>query len=630
MNLSHLTNPNLVILDCDITTKYSAIKLLVKKLYEDGKITSEQEFFDVVYARESLSFTGLESGLAFPHGASSCVKDVCFAVMTTKEPIFDWESLDLTNKVSYVFLIAIPENNPSIEHLDLLSELMSRLSGDEYKNKLFSSSTVDEFYLNIDNKPEPVEDDPYLEKIKTIIAVTSCPVGVAHTYMAAEALIEAGKELGVKVYVEKQGANGIVDRLTFENIQNADGVIFAVDIAVKEINRFDHLPHVKVPVAWPIKDGVGVLKKAIQLTDLTHKNSEVKKYNHKDIVRQSVLTGISYMIPIIIVGGVIGALSVLLSNIFDLAYLYDDPNSWLGMFRALGYELLGGLLIPILSAYMAYSIGDKTALVTGFSAGVAANLINGGFLSGMVGGLMAGYIVLFLKDKFPATGNMAGVISFWFYPVVSSIAVTFLMFTIIEPPISILNSSLTSLLGSMVGTNAIALGIIIGIMVSFDLGGPVNKAAYTFCIGAITEGFFLPYAIFSSVKMVSGFAVTFATLTATKYFSSEERNIGKSTWILALAGITEGSIPLMMRDPINVIFSLCTGSAIAGGLVAMFNIGLDVPGAGIFSIFLLTSGSMTNVMSGLVWFGCAIFGAIISAVLLVFTRYRVSLKSKII
>ncbi|WP_317856090.1 PTS 2-O-a-mannosyl-D-glycerate transporter subunit IIABC [Chakrabartyella piscis] len=624
MNLSELTSSKLFVLNADVNTKEEVLQQLVKRLYEAGKITSEEGFLQAVLAREELSATGMEGGLAIPHGKSSAVKQACFAVMTTKKPVVGWESLDPDNEVQHIFLLAIPENAAGDTHLELLAELMTRMGDAEYMEKLFASKDAKEFYHNLDNTVG--KDDEDVVYHKTMVAVTACPAGIAHTYMAAEALVKAGKELGVQIFVEKQGANGIEDRHTTEQLQNADAVIFAVGVAVKEVERFAHLPSIKVPVAQPIKDGIGVVQQALDKAASSQKGEYVAtgdkegKENHKDIIKQSVLTGISYMIPLIVAGGMIGAFAVLMNNIFGLGELYNDATSWLGLFRGLGGGLLGTLLIPVLSAYMAYSIGDKTALAAGFAAGFAANQIQGGFLAGMAGGLLAGYTVLLLKKKIPSKGTLAGFVSFWVYPVFSTVIVGIMMFLVIGKPIAWLNTTLVYYLQSLSGANAALLGAILGIMVSFDLGGPVNKAAYTFCAGAIAEGLIMPYAVFASVKMVSGFAVTFATMVGKKQYSREEIEVGQSTWILALAGITEGAIPFMMRDPLRVIASLCTGSAITGAIVAACNIGLDVPGAGIFSIFMMQCDTVSATMAAAIWLGAAVVGGVISGGLLIATR----------
>lgn len=624
MELNNLTSPNLILVGKNFKSKDEAIKSLVEQLWKEGKITSKDEFLKDVMYREELSPTGIEAGLAIPHGKSEAVKEAAFAVALLDNTIDNWESIDENNKVKLIFLLAIPKAESGSTHIELLAELMKRISNEEYKKSIEQSRTSKELYNNLKNyKEETVEDVQYT---KTIVAVTACPAGIAHTYMAAEALVKAGREMSVKVFVEKQGANGIEDRHTNEQLKNADAAVFAVDVAVKNKERYDHLPIYNTKVAEPIKNAKGIIKNALKQAE-TYKKGEFKqtenfqedKVSFGEEIKKSILTGISYIIPIIVAGGMVLAFAVLVSQAFGLQEVYNAENSWLWLYRKLGGNLLGTLMVPILSAYMAYSISDKPALGPGFAAGVAANMINGGFLAGMLGGFLAGYIIKFFKKYIPAKGTLGGFISFWVYPVFGTLIVGTLMFFVVGKPVAALNAGLIAWLGGMAGTNAILLGAILGIMVSFDLGGPVNKAAYTFCIGAMANGVIAPYAIFASVKMVSAFGVTFATALFKKDFTEDEQEIGKSTWLLGLAGITEGAIPFMVADPLRVIPSLCMGSAVTGALVAMFNIGLDVPGAGIFSLFVLKGGTSTFANMG-VWFGAAILGAAISAALLVITR----------
>ena len=461
----------------------------------------------------------------------------------------------------------------------------------------------------------------------TVVAVTACPAGIAHTYMAADALVKAGEELGVKAYVEKQGANGVEDRHTAERLNQADAAIFAVEVAVKESERFEHLPTYKTRVAAPIKEGKAVIQAALKLAE-TGKKGEYKqtettnggeKNSVMEDIKGAVLTGISYIIPLIVAGGMINAFAVLLAQGFGLNDLLATEGSWLWSFKQMGSGLLGTIMIPVLSAYMAYSLGDKTALAPGFAAGIASNLIGGGFLCGMLVGLVAGYSVRWLRKTIPAKGTLAGFVSFWVYPVLSTLIVGVAMFLLIGKPIAAINMALIEILGSMSGSNGALLGAILGVMVSFDLGGPVNKAAYTFCVGAMAEGILMPYAAFASVKMVSGFAITASTKLFKQYFTKEEKEAGNSTWILVLAGITEGAIPFMMADPVRVIPSLCIGSAVTGAIIGATGIGLDVPGAGIFSMFLLKDG-MGIFLNALIWFFAAVIGALISTVILVALR----------
>lgn len=623
MDLKNLTNENLITIDLDLNKKEDVIKYLVKQLYDEGKLSSEKDFYNAVLDREALSPTGFEAGLAVPHGKSNAVKEAAFAVAKLKRPISEWESVDENNKVELVFLLAIPTSEAGSTHIELLAELMTRISNEEYKKSLENSKDKHEFYKRLDMTIK--EDDINVYKFeKTIVAVTACPAGIAHTYMAAEALVKAGKEMGVRVLVEKQGANGIENRHTNENLKNADAAIFAVDVAVKEVERFGHLPVYKTKVAAPLRDAKAIIKNALKQAEGHQKGTfnQIEEIEEKvsfgNEAKKAILTGISHIVPLIVAGGMIAAFATLIAQGFGLQDVFNAENSWLWMYRKLGSNLLGTLMVPVLSAYMAYSISDKPALGPGFAAGVAANMINGGFLAGMAGGFIAGYTIKMLKRYIPSKGTLAGFISFWVYPVLGTLIVGTLMFFVVGKPVTALNQGLISWLGSMAGTNAALFGAILGIMVSFDLGGPVNKAAYAFCIGAMAEGIIIPYAVFASVKMVSAFGVTFATLLFKKYFNEEEQEVGKSTWLLGLAGITEGAIPFMIADPLRVIPSLCIGSAITGSIVSVFNIGLDVPGAGIFSLFVLKGQPLLLGMG--VWFGAAVFGAVISAALLVITR----------
>ncbi|MGL5347688.1 MAG: PTS 2-O-a-mannosyl-D-glycerate transporter subunit IIABC [Peptostreptococcaceae bacterium] len=631
MELKNITNENLIFTNKKIKTKDEAIKFLVKKLYDEGKLNSYDEYLQAVLHRETLSPTGFEAGLAIPHGKSKAVKEAAFAVMTLENPIEDWESLDPDNKVTLVFLLAIPESEGGSTHLEVLSELVTRLTDEKYKNNLLNAKNSKELYNSLDPSKEDKAEDTNNEvkKLnKTILAITACPAGIAHTYMSAEALVKAGKEMGVDVYVEKQGANGMVDPHTPALIKKADAIIYATDVAPKNTERFEHLPSIKTSVAAPLRRAKEIVQEALDVAERQGKGEYVEtsmntssdeKGSWKKDIKSAILTGVSHIIPLIVAGGMILAFAVLTSQAFGLQDLYNLEGSWLWQLRKLSGGMLGTLMVPVLSAYMSYSLAEKPGLGPGFAAGLAADLIGSGFLGGMLGGLLAGYIVRFLKKNIPAKGTLAGFISFWVYPVVGSLTVGLLMLFVVGKPVAALNNGLINWLNGMTGANAILLGAIIGAMVSFDLGGPINKAAYTFAIGAIASGNFIPYAIFASVKMVSAFGVTMATMIGKGIFTDSEKEIGKQTWILGLAGITEGAIPFMIEDPIRVIPSLVAGSAVTGAIVAFFNIGLQVPGAGIFSLALLES-SLSGITAAAIWFFAAVLGAIISATLLIITR----------
>lgn len=635
MLFKSLTKPDLISLQQNFETKEETIKFLVKQLAKAGKLHSEEEYLQAVMDREKLSPTGIDGGLAIPHGKSKAVKEAAFAIATLEKPLTAWESINPTNKVEFVILLAIPQAEAGSTHLSFMSEFMKRLANEEYKNNLMNATTSEELYEALDQVEQ--KEEKVQNADKTILAITACPAGIAHTYMAAEALVNAGKELGIDVHVEKQGANGIEDRHTQELLQKADAIIFANDVAIKGEERFNHLPKVKTSVAAPLKNAKGILQQAIEKSEKEPKqamkqvktdvatDADGEKKSIRMELKDSILTGVSYIIPIIVAGGMTLAAAVLISQLFDLQALYGTEGSWLNLLRQLGGTLLGTLMIPVLSAYMAYSISDKPALGPGFAAGVAANLIGSGFLGGMLGGILAGYILKFLKHTIKPKGTFAGFISFWVYPVVGTLVVGSIMLFVIGKPLAFINQGLIDWLEGMSGTNAIILGALIGAMVSFDLGGPVNKAAYTFCIGAMATGNFIPYATFASVKMVSGFAITGATILAKNVFTKEEQEIGKQTWLLVLAGITEGAIPFMIRDPLRVIFSLIVGSAMTGAIISYSQIGLNVPGAGIFSLALL-QGKPLLLAAG-IWLGAAILGAFVSMILLIATR-RAKLKKE--
>lgn len=433
MNLSNLTNNKLIEIDLELNRKEDVIKHLIKQLKSEGKITSEEEFFKAVMEREALSPTGFEAGLAVPHGKSDVVLEASFAVATLKRPIEDWESVDEDNKVEFVFLLAIPTAEAGSTHIELLAELMTRISNDDYKKRLQNSKSATELFDNLDKNI--AKDNVDISKFdKSIVAVTACPAGIAHTYMAAEALVKAGKEMGVAIYVEKQGANGIEDKHTNEQLKNADAAIFAVDVAVKNQERYNHLSVYKTKVATPLKDAKGIIERALKQAENKNKgeyiesNDSEEKISFKEEAKTAILTGISHIIPLIVAGGMVLAFAVLVSQAFGLQDTYNTDGSWLWMYRKLGGNLLGTIMVPVLSAYMAYSIGEKPALAPGFAAGIAANMINGGFLGGMLGGFLAGYIIKAFKKYIPAKGTLAGFVSFWVYPVFGTLIVSSLMF----------------------------------------------------------------------------------------------------------------------------------------------------------------------------------------------------------
>ncbi|EGO4724483.1 PTS 2-O-a-mannosyl-D-glycerate transporter subunit IIABC [Escherichia coli] len=626
MNLTTLTHRDALCLNARFTSREEAIHALTQRLAALGKISSTEQFLEEVYRRESLGPTALGEGLAVPHGKTAAVKEAAFAVATLSEPL-QWEGVDGPEAVDLVVLLAIPPNEAGTTHMQLLTALTTRLADDEIRARIQSATTPDELLSALDDKGG-TQPSASFSNAPTIVCVTACPAGIAHTYMAAEYLEKAGRKLGVNVYVEKQGANGIEGRLTADQLNSATACIFAAEVAIKESERFNGIPALSVPVAEPIRHAEALIQQALTLkrsdeTRTVQQDTQPVK-SVKTELKQALLSGISFAVPLIVAGGTVLAVAVLLSQIFGLQDLFNEENSWLWMYRKLGGGLLGILMVPVLAAYTAYSLADKPALAPGFAAGLAANMIGSGFLGAVVGGLIAGYLMRWVKNHLRLSSKFNGFLTFYLYPVLGTLGAGSLMLFVVGEPVAWINNSLTAWLNGLSGSNALLLGAILGFMCSFDLGGPVNKAAYAFCLGAMANGVYGPYAIFASVKMVSAFTVTASTMLAPCLFKEFEIETGKSTWLLGLAGITEGAIPMAIEDPLRVIGSFVLGSMVTGAIVGAMNIGLSTPGAGIFSLFLLHDNGAGGVMAAIGWFGAALVGAAIStAILLIWRRHAV-------
>ncbi|EER7905703.1 PTS 2-O-a-mannosyl-D-glycerate transporter subunit IIABC [Escherichia coli] len=626
MNLTTLTHRDALCLNARFTSREEAIHALTQRLAALGKISSTEQFLEEVYRRESLGPTALGEGLAVPHGKTAAVKEAAFAVATLSEPL-QWEGVDGPEAVDLVVLLAILPNEAGTTHMQLLTALTTRLADDEIRARIQSATTPDELLSALDDKGG-TQPSASFSNAPTIVCVTACPAGIAHTYMAAEYLEKAGRKLGVNVYVEKQGANGIEGRLTADQLNSATACIFAAEVAIKESERFNGIPALSVPVAEPIRHAEALIQQALTLkrsdeTRTVQQDTQPVK-SVKTELKQALLSGISFAVPLIVAGGTVLAVAVLLSQIFGLQDLFNEENSWLWMYRKLGGGLLGILMVPVLAAYTAYSLADKPALAPGFAAGLAANMIGSGFLGAVVGGLIAGYLMRWVKNHLRLGSKFNGFLTFYLYPVLGTLGAGSLMLFVVGEPVAWINNSLTAWLNGLSGSNALLLGAILGFMCSFDLGGPVNKAAYAFCLGAMANGVYGPYAIFASVKMVSAFTVTASTMLAPRLFKEFEIETGKSTWLLGLAGITEGAIPMAIEDPLRVIGSFVLGSMVTGAIVGAMNIGLSTPGAGIFSLFLLHDNGAGGVMAAIGWFGAALVGAAIStAILLMWRRHAV-------
>ena len=619
MNLTTLTHSSAVCVQAHYASRDEAIRQLTMRLVALGKITDGDAFLAEVYRRESQGPTALGEGLAVPHGKSSAVNEAAFAVATLSEPL-EWEGVDGPENVELIVLLAIPPAEAGSTYIQVLTALTSRLADDVLRERVMAAATAEDL-LDALNGGSQDDEVATLVNAPTVICVTACPAGIAHTYMAAEYLEKAGRKLGVNVVVEKQGANGIEGRITAQQLQEAKACIFAAEVAIKESERFQGIPAISVPVAEPLRHAEALIERALALPSSSEAQpGQAEKKSVKTELKQALLSGISFAVPLIVAGGTVLAVSVLLAQILGLQHLFDQENSWLWMYRKLGGGMLGILMVPVLAAYTAYSLADKPALTPGFAAGLAANMIGSGFLGAIIGGLIAGYLMRWVKYHIRLSSRFNGFLTFYLYPVIGVLGAGSLMLFVIGEPVAWLNTTLTAWLNGLSGANALLLGAILGFMCSFDLGGPVNKASYAFCLGAMANGVYGPYAIFASVKMVSAFTVTASTLLAPKLFKPFEIETGKSTWLLGLAGITEGAIPMAIEDPLRVIGSFVLGSMVTGAIVGAMGIGLSTPGAGIFSLFLLHDAGLSGVVAAAGWFGAALVGTAISTFILLLWR----------
>ncbi|MCG5127372.1 PTS 2-O-a-mannosyl-D-glycerate transporter subunit IIABC [Enterobacter mori] len=619
MNLTTLTHPSAVCVQAQYASREEAIRQLTMRLVALGNITDGDAFLTEVFHRESLGPTALGEGLAVPHGKSTVVKEAAFAVATLSKPL-EWEGVDGPENVELIFLLAIPPAEAGSTHIQVLTELTSRLADDALRARVMAATTAEGLLAALEDAPQQ-EEVTVLVNAPTVVCVTACPAGIAHTYMAAEYLEKAGRKLGVNVVVEKQGANGIEGRISAQQLQEAKACIFAAEVAIKERERFQGIPAISVPVAEPLRHAEALIERALALPSSSEAQpGQAEKKSVKTELKQALLSGISFAVPLIVAGGTVLAVSVLLAQILGLQHLFDQENSWLWMYRKLGGGMLGILMVPVLAAYTAYSLADKPALTPGFAAGLAANMIGSGFLGAIIGGLIAGYLMRWVKNHIRLSSRFNGFLTFYLYPVIGVLGAGSLMLFVIGEPVAWLNTTLTAWLNGLSGANALLLGAILGFMCSFDLGGPVNKASYAFCLGAMANGVYGPYAIFASVKMVSAFTVTASTMLAPKLFKPFEIETGKSTWLLGLAGITEGAIPMAIEDPLRVIGSFVLGSMVTGAIVGAMGIGLSTPGAGIFSLFLLHDAGLSGVVAAAGWFGAALVGTAISTFILLLWR----------
>ncbi|WP_240409799.1 PTS fructose transporter subunit IIABC [Lactobacillus iners] len=622
MKIEELLNPKLAILNLQANDKDSAIREMADMMADQGIVNNEEEFIKSIWDRENQTTTGIGDGIAMPHARNKNINKAAVLFAKSENGI-DFKSLD-GKPVHLFFMIAAPEGADNA-HLQALAKLSSLLIDPEFVNELKKATSGEEVISLFKQKDAAITNEKNKKpKISSerplIVGVTACINGIAHTYMAQEALIKAGEALGYNVHIETNGSEGVKNKLTAEDISKSEGVIIASDKKV-EMARFDGKPLVSAPVVAGINKPQDLIK---QIADhqasiynaggQTTKQADKAEISVGSTIYRNLMNGISHMLPFVIGGGILIALS------FIVEQYAGGAKSPLFVFLNTIVGIAFTFMVPVLSAYIAESIGDLPALMPGFVGGyMASNVINNakspaGFLGGLVAGFMAGYITLALRkvcSKIPK--SLEGMKPMLLYPVLGLLLIAAIMYYIVSPIFSGLNFAITNFLNHMGTGNLIILTSILGGMMAIDMGGPFNKAAYVFASGAFANN---PHdsvnAILMAAVMVGGMVPPFATAIGTVLFKNKytesERRAGISNWILGWSFITEGAIPFAAADPGRVIPSCVLGSAIAGFIVGLTKVGIPAPHGGFWVAPLATN---------IVWYFIAVIvGSLVSGVVL--------------
>ena len=601
MKIRDLLAPESIDLNGSAAGKKEVLDQMVALMAKSGKINDVETYRKGVYAREEESTTGIGEGIAIPHCKSDAVSKPGLAAMVLKDGV-DFDALD-GEKVHLIFLIAAPNTEDNV-HLDVLSKLSVLLMDENFTNSLKSATSVDEFLAVID-KAEAGKDEAEAEKEavshvsgKKVLAVTGCPTGIAHTYMAAEALEKAGKAAGCDIKVETRGSAGAKNVLTSAEIAAADCIIVAADTKVP-MDRFDGKKVIQCQVSDGISKADQLIQRAMNGDASVFKadgKAQVQESAGKDSVGHKIYThlmnGVSHMLPFVVGGGILIAIAFLVDGFsVDLNSLPLDQRSNFGtitplaaMFKSIG-GVAFGFMLPILAGFIAMSIADRPGLVVGFVGGAIAANGTSGFLGALVAGFVAGYLVLLLKKIFSKLPeSLDGIKTVLLYPLFGVFLVGIIMMYVVEPPIGALNAAINNGLNGLNGASAILLGVLLGGMMSVDMGGPVNKAAYVFGTASIAAGNYNIMAAVMVGGMVPSIAIALATIFFKKKFTEEERKAGPTNFIMGLSFISEGAIPFAASDPLHVLPSCIVGSAVAGALSMAFGCTLMAPHGGIFVV----------------------------------------------
>ena len=589
--------------------KTEALNQCIDLMAKSGKIADVEKYRKGVFAREEEGTTGIGMGIAIPHCKSDAVTKAGLSAMVVKDGV-DFESLDGT-PAKIIFLIAAPNTEDNV-HLQVLSKLSVMLMDEQFTNSLINAGSVDEF-LNIIDSAEKAKDEKEAAKeakakesveVKKddvfIVAVTACPTGIAHTYMAAEAIEKKAKELGYQVKVETRGSGGAKNVLTDDEIAKAAGVIVACDTNVPT-DRFDGKKVIECQVSDGINKAEELIKRIASGDAPVFKASGKKEASHSSVggkesighqIYKHLMNGVSHMLPFVVGGGILIAIAFLIDGFsVDLNSLPAEQRANFGtitqaaaLFKGIGGTAFG-FMLPILAGFIAMSIADRPGLAVGFVGGSIAANGTSGFLGALVAGFVAGYIVLLLKKVFSKLPeSLDGMKPVLIYPLLGIFLVGVIMQFVVEPPIGALNTAINNGLNGLNGASAVVLGVLLGGMMSVDMGGPVNKAAYVFGTASIAAGNYNIMAAVMIGGMVPPLAIALATILFKNKFTAEERKAGPTNFIMGLSFITEGAIPFAASDPLHVLPACVVGSAVAGGLSMAFGCTLMAPHGGIFVV----------------------------------------------
>lgn len=626
MQINDLLRKDLMILDLQATEKEAAIDEMIERLAEKDVISDKETYKEGIMQREAQTSTGLGDGVAMPHSKNKAVKEPAVLFAKSSKGV-DYESLD-GQPTHYLFMIAAPEGGNDL-HLQVLASLSRKLVNPEVLEQLDQATTPEDVQTIFAESEEdtkevtPSTDSDSANK-KFVVAVTACPTGIAHTYMAEDALKRKADEMGVTIRVETNGSDGAKNQLTADEIRRADGVIIAADKKV-ELARFNGKHVLQRPVAEGINKAEELITKAMNQQapvlrvdgDAVDNNaSEEEGGSAWNTLYKDLMNGISHMLPFVVGGGIIMAISFMFERIpMDNNFLFDS-------FNTIGSSAFQ-FLIPILAGYIAYSIADRPGLLPGMTAGIMAVDSNAGFLGGLIGGFVAGYVMNLIKKSLRGVPkSFEGLKSILMYPVLGLLATGLLMFFIISPVFSTINTAMISFLENLGTGNAVLLGAVLGGMMAIDMGGPFNKAAYTFSIGIFTDtGDGSLMAAVMMGGMIPPLAIALATVLFKNKFTDVERQSGLSNFVLGLSFITEGAIPFAAADPMRVIGSSVIGATVGGGLSQLWNTAIPAPHGGIFVV-----GLGDNILLFLL---ALVIGTIISAIILGFWKPEVKNEVKV-